>query len=109
GFRVAPDNVAPGDVNPHKITYDTDVIDPLGNESGGAPFPLPLRHLLAMLGKGASALAGIRRSGAQRFVDPTAPVKVLLSDEGFVVVDACSLVRSFAIVPVSVARSTADR
>jgi hypothetical protein len=108
GFTIAPDNVVPGDINAHKITYDTDVIDPAGNDNAGASFDLPLRHLLAMLAKGASALGGIRRSGAQTFVDPTAPVLVHLSDEGFVVADACSLVANTSVTPAPLARSAAQ-
>ena len=40
--------------------------------------------------RSAAALRGIRQSGVQRFVDPTAVVKVHISDELFVVADACS-------------------
>ncbi len=94
--------------NPHKITYDTDVIDPAGNDNAGATFDLPLRHLLAMLANGASALGGIRQSGAQRFVNPTAPVLVHLSDEVFVVADGCSLVANSSVTPAPSGRATAQ-
>ena len=98
--------MVPGDINPKKVTYVTDVIDPKNNESTVAPFDLPLRFLQALLAKGASALGGIRRSGAQRFVDVTAPVKVQLSEEAFVVADGCTLVQNFGIASAPAARST---
>jgi hypothetical protein len=61
-----------------------------------------------MLSRGASARGGIRRSGAQQFVDPTATVKVTLSDELFSVVDACSLVPNGAITGTAIARTQAQ-
>jgi hypothetical protein len=73
-------------VVPRNVVYNTLVIDPRAATAPSAPdFTLTTRHMTGMTARSATALAGLRVSGTQRFVDPTAPVKVRLDAVSFVV------------------------
>jgi hypothetical protein len=109
GFTIRPDQVTTDPSPPfHAINYDTDLIDNNGNDVPQPQYALTLRALTALQGRSAAAQKGIRRSGVQRFVDPTAPVKVTLSEELFVVADACSLAHNAAITPTALAFAAAQ-
>jgi len=81
GVKVSSDNITSGTVVPRDIFYNTIVIDPRATTPPTAPNFIPTqRHLDGMTARSATALFGLRVTGTQRFVDPTAPVKVRLED-----------------------------
>jgi hypothetical protein len=90
GFTIKPDTVATGDLQSAQITYDSEVIN-------NTDFPFTFRHLTGMATRSPSALGGIRRSGTQRFVDPTTPTKAVLAPELFVIADAQSLAKNLTL------------
>jgi hypothetical protein len=86
GVSVSTDNVTLGTVVPRNIVYNTIVIDPRTTTPPPAPdYTLTSRHLDGMTARSASALAGLRVTGTERFVDPTAAIKVVLDDLLYVV------------------------
>jgi hypothetical protein len=99
GFVISPDAVTAGDIPSHAIEFDTEIIDDQRNTTLQLKsFQLTDRHLNGMASRGASALAGVRRSGPERFVDPTARVLMTFSDDDlFVVADACSAEASLGL------------
>jgi hypothetical protein len=103
GFTIQPEQVTTESSPPSlTIAYETDLIDDQGNDLPQPDFQLTMRHLTAMLGRSAVAQNGIRRAGVRRFVDPTAPVKVTLSSELFVVANECSLASNTGVAPTPV-------
>jgi hypothetical protein len=92
GIRVSSDKVTLGTVVPRNIIYDTIVIDPRVTTPPTAPsFALTQRHLDGMTARSAVALAGLRVTGTQRFVDPTAPIKVRLADVSYTIAALATL------------------
>jgi len=111
GFTIAPDDVVFGDVPSHTITYDTEIIDDRGNSTVLLlSYALTDRHVTAMAARSAAALAGIWRSGVQRFTDPTLGPKLsFVEDELFVVADACSALASGSFTEgIAVSQTTAQ-
>jgi hypothetical protein len=109
GFTINPDNVIyDQNIQSHVVKYDTEVVDNQSNVTNAkGDFALTLRHLLGMLTRSAPALGGIRRTGTERFVDPTATVLVLLAEETFVVADGCSLATASSITGSAVQQTLA--
>jgi len=100
GVQLASDAVTVGSIVPEPITYRTVVIDPRTTAAPAAPdFPLTARHLSGMTARSATAIGGLRVSGAERFVDPEAPVKVTLADPTYVVADTTTLVAAAGFAP----------
>jgi len=111
GFTISPNAVAaPAEIPSHPITFNTELIDDQRNSIFTLrDFQLTERHLLGMSTRSPAALGGIGQSGTQRFVDPTAPVKVHFSDHDlFVVADACSSSAAPDITGTAVAQTTAQ-
>lgn len=105
GFTVNTDRVAIGSAGSQVLTYETDFITAEG-ETFEDPnvYVLTRTQLLGMLKRSASALGGIRRAGAQRYIVPTRPRKVTFGPKRFVVVDSCSSVRNDAITGTGVSQ-----
>lgn len=110
GFTIDPDNVVyDTNIQSHVVKYDTEVVDNQSNvTTAKGDFALTLRHLLGMLTRSAPALGGIRRTGTERFVDPTATVLVVLGEETFVVADGCSLATASSITGSAVQQTLAQ-
>jgi hypothetical protein len=111
GFTIDPDNVVFGEVPSHTITYDTEVIDDLGNSTLFLlSYALTDRHVTAMAARGPAGVAGIRQAGVQRFTDPTQGPKLsFVDDELYVVADACSALASGSFTEgIAVAQTTAQ-
>jgi hypothetical protein len=99
GISIAPDRVTQGTVGSKVLEYETAFVTAAGERFADAPgdarFKLTHEQLLAQLERSASALNGLRRSGAQRYMLPLdRPKKVVFSRPTFVVADACSLRRN---------------
>jgi hypothetical protein len=91
GVKLVSDEVKVGSIVPHGVSYDTIVVGgppgspPSPDPQPGPQFTLTDRHLAGMTARSATALFGMRVAGAERFVDPTAKLKVELLSELFVV------------------------
>jgi hypothetical protein len=110
GFSLGPPHMAAvGAIGEKEVVYETQLLD--GNRQRVQPqppdYPLTRRHLLAMLARSATALEGVRRAGIGRYVDPTAPTKVRLGPELYVVATSCSLVPNLTLTGGSAVSRTA--
>jgi len=99
GVLVSSDAVTVGTIVPEPITYKTIVIDPRTTTPPTAPdVALTARHLAGMTARSSTALAGLRVSGIERFVDPTAAVQVTLADQTYVVAQRTTLAAASGFV-----------
>ena len=112
GVSIAPNVVRSGAAGSQVLEYETAFITGTGETirdlPGDARFKLSHEQLLVMLERSASALGGIRRTGAQRYNLPLdREKKVTLAPRTFVVADACSLTPNSTITPTGTTRSKA--
>ncbi|HET7543092.1 MAG TPA: DUF6603 domain-containing protein [Polyangiaceae bacterium] len=103
GVSLAPNRVTIGSSRPKTLEYETAYINAQGQRIGNQPtFKLTQPQLIGLLGRSASALGGVRRSGAEKYVSKTGLKKVTLAPKSFVVADACSLQKNTAITSTGV-------
>jgi hypothetical protein len=112
GFSIAPKVVRTGNAGSQVLQYETAFVTANGDTVRDAPgdprFKLTHEQLLAMLERSASARAGSRNSGLQRYKLPLdTQKKVTLAAATFVVADACSLTPNSAVTPTGTTRSAA--
>ncbi|MGC4070212.1 MAG: hypothetical protein QM784_37240 [Polyangiaceae bacterium] len=93
GVTIAPNNVVVGTTTATELSYKTAMIADGGAAiaAAQADYKLTKSQLQAMLKFCASARGGIRRSGLQKFVDPTRAPLLTTTSRRYVVVHACSL------------------
>jgi hypothetical protein len=107
GIKLASDDVKVGAIVPRGVMYETIVKGgPPGTTPPVEPQPGPLftltdRHLAGMTTRSATALFGMRVAGAERFIDPTAKLKVELPAERFVVAQRGALAAAANFFPTT--------
>jgi hypothetical protein len=97
GFTLDPKVIHIGPTKKKQIEFQTEVVNGDTVVTSPVNYQLTQRHLRAMLLKSAAGLAGVRRTGLLKFVDPNGRLKVRLKPEGFVVADACSRARNLDV------------
>jgi hypothetical protein len=89
GLTVAPNekNLASGSGETNEVKYTTKVI----GDPGQTEEPLAAEHLGGMWKRSVTGLGGLRRLGAEAYLDPTAKPKFVVADELFVVAEIQTL------------------
>ena len=108
GIAVAPNRTSVGSASSRVMEYVTKYIDDQGTVHDNQPrFRLTQAQLDGLLTRSASALGGVRNAGAEKYILAGRPKKIQLGPRGFVVADACSLVRNDAITGTEVSQTQA--
>jgi hypothetical protein len=107
GVSVAADRIALGSSDATTIAYVTKFIDDQGKVHAGAKHQLTDTQLVGLLKRSATALAGVRRSGNERFMLAARPKKIRLGPALFVVADACTMVRNPGVTGAPISQTDA--
>jgi hypothetical protein len=92
GFTISSDAVSVGTSASVGLTYDTILFGPGGTETDfSQQFNPSQAHVTSVTARSAVALGGIRNAAQARFVDPTAPAKVTLTNELYVLAQISTL------------------
>ncbi len=107
GVSVAADRIALGSTDANTIEYVTKFIDDQGGVHDDAKHQLTDAQLAGLLRRSASALAGMRRTGNERFMLGNRPKKIRLGPALFVVADSCTMARNSAVTAAPISQTEA--
>ena len=110
GITLSPNAVTLGSTGSRKLDYETVLINDEGERTKlDGPFNISDLELQAILGRCASALGGIRRTGNNKYMLPGRPKLVTVINQKYVVTDPCTRKVNLSITPTPVPRSEAEQ
>jgi hypothetical protein len=110
GITLSPNAVTLGSTGSRKLDYETALINDEGERTKlDGPFHVTDLELQAILGRCASALGGIRRTGNNKYMLPGRPKLVTVISQKYVVADPCTREVNLSITPTPVPRIEAEQ